>query len=845
MHTLFGVAFLAAAIASPVVAPAPPSALDRAEAALLGLTHHFSQTEPKQVNPAPRPKGCPCFSCGGRNCTAPTCGWCSVKEDAGCSTPESPGCYTTASDECICDLPPGQDPAGANSAATFYFSCGQIGGLGPMGGSTGINTCGCETEWSFGCTNCYRWWSAVALEASVNYCIAAGMAWNSTGPCAEVTKAAESTWAHAPYNDIWDASISAVYIDDFTWYSLAYIRVYEWTGNEVWRQRAAGLHDWAWKFGWDKRPGVGGYGQCGGFWWNLLPKFKFKTSISIVEMLHSAVKIASTFPEGSANRTRFTQSAVSIWNWLFEFDEGRGLIADNGIMSTGAVPIMCCNATSAAAFGNSTTNGSKCANSGAPGMSYSHGLLMSSAVLLHNVTGDKDYLITGLRLLDAAVENLTNSEGAVKDAQRGSRQLYSSSCECGSDPGSDFFSFKGIFAAHLAYFTDTLNRSGILSLDAYNKSLSLIKRSSDNAWTRSASWPPFTKSGDICGGYLSKKHTSSKANYPKFHWWWSNSTGTIETPPDASWWFAMSSIFCSYKESNATNTSSPIRWSGQVDSADVCQARCVADSQCIKYMFRVYSDTPDYCPCKTCQGKVCWQPQCDYCGTLADNSCPTKNSTGCYTTTAAACTCTKPKPTKKPHTNANCWLYGPDTGGNRTHGNACTQRNSDYTFAAKRPPLPTPLDPATTCRGRCENDSAIYDEILRAQGVNVSSWPCRCDAACTRHFDCCQDYVEHCLPSEGQHPSCSGRCKPTELTNPQAVPVQALGLPIRGGGYCYCDSSCEDSIFTDNNSYGGCCADYASQCESASADPVCFDARTQGSALHLFVAHHVIETIGK
>ena len=71
---------------------------------------------------------------------------------------------------------------------------------------------------------------------------------------------------------------------------------------------------------------------------------------------------------------------------------------------------------------------------------------------------------------------------------------------------------------------------------------------------------------------------------------------------------------------------------------------------------------------------------------------------------------------------------------------------------------------------------------------------------------------------------------------PQGSPVAHA---IKGGGYCYCDSGCADS-FTDNNSYGGCCADYTYVCAGGTKDQVCMDARTQGQALNLFVAHHII-----
>ena len=826
-----------------------PSALDRAQDALHGLVEHFTQTE-TGVSPSPRPEGCPCFSCGGKNCTPPTCGYCSVMADANCVTPQSPGCYTTASAACMCNEPEvGPDPAAVNKPAQFYFSCGQIGGLGGHNqvGTVSPDKCQCESDWMFGCTSCYRWWSAVALEASVNYCIATGLPWNSTGLCGDVFNRSVSMWAHAPYNKYWDGSISAVYVDDFTWYALAYLRVYDWTGDEVWRDRAVGLHDWAWKYGWDQRVVRSTNDTCGGFWWSLWPQWPFKNSITIVEMLHTATKIASTFDDTS-NRTKFTDSALRIWKWIFSFDEGLGLFASNGVMSTGAVPEWCCSPLGEAQGSNLTNPSPACSNSRAPGRSYNHGLLMSSAAFLYDITKDKHYFDVAMQLLAAASQNLTDNSGAIADAQRGSRVFDSGRCACGSDPGSDFFSFKGVFTAHLAYFANTLNSSGVLSADAHSKLISMVKQSSDDAWSKSATFPPFDKTGDTCNPIPTKeffvdKTTSTNTSYPKFHWWWSNNNASIETPPDAGLWFSRDGLWRSYSSKNTSHGPSPLLWSGQIDSINECQDMCALNTSCVKYMHStsaIFASngplTDNTCPCLTCQGKHCSYPECAWCGTLADKSCPTKNSTGCYTTAPAACSCTEPSPPPEPSTT-NCWLYRSFVG-NRSHGEACVTMKTGFQVVTKRPPPTSRNQPSSSCRNQCGNSS--IERSTSEQAV-----PCFCDEACPRHLDCCLDYVEHCSPSEEQHPTCVGRCHSDNQRTAEnaGIRTDAAAVPIRGGGYCYCDPSC-GNIFTDNNSYGGCCGDYPSVCGGSDRDPVCFDARTQGSALHLFVAHHVIESLG-
>ena len=86
--------------------------------------------------------------------------------------------------------------------------------------------------------------------------------------------------------------------------------------------------------------------------------------------------------------------------------------------------------------------------------------------------------------------NLTNVDGALRDVQRGSRsQGVTCNASDGHDPGSDFFSFKGIFAAHAAYFAQFAG--GNLTATMRRHLTSIIGTSSDHAWERSATWPPF------------------------------------------------------------------------------------------------------------------------------------------------------------------------------------------------------------------------------------------------------------------------------------------------------------------------------------------------------------------
>lgn len=105
------------------------------------------------------------------------------------------------------------DPAAKN--ISFFFSCGQIGGQGQP---ANWKKCSCNNPSS--CLNCYRWWDAVAMESIATYGIYTNSSNHSTVP--------DVVFAHSPYNGDWDGMYSYTFVDDFAWYGIAYLRVYEW-----------------------------------------------------------------------------------------------------------------------------------------------------------------------------------------------------------------------------------------------------------------------------------------------------------------------------------------------------------------------------------------------------------------------------------------------------------------------------------------------------------------------------------------------------------------------------------------------------------------------------------------
>lgn len=100
----------------------------------------------------------------------------------------------------------------------FFYACGQIGS---DGFPSRWDRCSCDKNLKLNtCVNCYRWWDAIAMESIASHGI-----YTDTKAHANI---ADVIFAHSPYNANWNATSWCTYVDDFVWYGIAYLRVYEW-----------------------------------------------------------------------------------------------------------------------------------------------------------------------------------------------------------------------------------------------------------------------------------------------------------------------------------------------------------------------------------------------------------------------------------------------------------------------------------------------------------------------------------------------------------------------------------------------------------------------------------------
>ena len=100
-----------------------------------------------------------------------------------------------------------------NPDVRFFLACGQIGN--PT--FDGSCSCGNSPDW---CVNCYRWYDGVTLESVATHGIYTKSKVNA--------HVADVVYAHSPYNAGWNATAVCTFMDDFSWYGIAYLRVYKW-----------------------------------------------------------------------------------------------------------------------------------------------------------------------------------------------------------------------------------------------------------------------------------------------------------------------------------------------------------------------------------------------------------------------------------------------------------------------------------------------------------------------------------------------------------------------------------------------------------------------------------------
>lgn len=240
------------------------------------------------------------------------------------------------------------------------------------------------------------WWnSANALHAVIDY-----MVFSGDRPYLDVV---ENTFtANAAGNFIND------YYDDQGWWALTWLRAYDLTGDEKYRDMAETIFA-DMETGWDDVCG-------GGTWWNKDRQYKN----AIANELY--LQVAARLYEATA-KPEYREWAERAWAWF----DGSGMINTLNLVNDGL---------------------RDCANNGDITWTYNQGVILGGLVALARITGDTTLLERAEAIADATLEQLVDEEtGILREP-----------CELSFNCGNDGPQFKGIFMRNLyTLYTATQN----------------------------------------------------------------------------------------------------------------------------------------------------------------------------------------------------------------------------------------------------------------------------------------------------------------------------------------------------------------------------------------------------
>lgn len=199
------------------------------------------------------------------------------------------------------------------------------------------------------------------------------------------------------------------YYDDEGWWTEAWIKAYDLTGNIAYLDMAKTIFSDVTN-GWDTECG-------GGVWWD--KTHTYKNAIPNELFLLNAIRLHQRTP-GDAGTNSYFFWATNEWTWF----SNSGMINSQNLINDGLT--------------------SNCVNNGETTWTYNQGVILGGLVDLYKVTGNTNYLSRAETLANAATSKLVSDLGVLQEP-----------CEVESGcSGGDVPEFKGIFVRHLTYLYD-------------------------------------------------------------------------------------------------------------------------------------------------------------------------------------------------------------------------------------------------------------------------------------------------------------------------------------------------------------------------------------------------------
>lgn len=199
------------------------------------------------------------------------------------------------------------------------------------------------------------------------------------------------------------------YIDDTGWWVLAWIRAYDYTGEERYLETARTAADYMWSY----RDDVCG----GGLWWRNDKQYKNAVTNELF------IKAAAQLHTRVQDDNDYLEQAVGTWEWFLD----TGMINDENLINDGLVL-------------------ETCESNKQETWTYNQGIVLGALNDLYLATDDDQYLDHATTLADASTTSAyLNPGGTLREP-----------CEDG-DCGGDGPTFKGVYVRNLAELAATVD----------------------------------------------------------------------------------------------------------------------------------------------------------------------------------------------------------------------------------------------------------------------------------------------------------------------------------------------------------------------------------------------------
>ena len=214
------------------------------------------------------------------------------------------------------------------------------------------------------------------------------------------------------------------YYEDEGWWALAWLKVYDLTGNIQYINNAISLFD-------DMTKGYPA--KCGGIWWD-----KNQTSNTAITN-ELFLTIAAQLANRAANRGYYLQWALTQWKWF----EASGLIDAQNIVNDG-IDLGTCKSN--------------------VGLIWSHnqGVIIGGLLELYQANANYTYITIAQGIAAAAVATLSDKDGILHD-------------KCEPNCGNDAPQFKGILMRNLQYLQQAYSNDNVKRF---------IQNNADSIWAK-------------------------------------------------------------------------------------------------------------------------------------------------------------------------------------------------------------------------------------------------------------------------------------------------------------------------------------------------------------------------